>query len=132
MPCAQLLETLGLLAANSGDGTRANELLRQAFESAEISGTDRMRAAAWSHYAQRLFESGDLSGAETTALNARRIGSLDSVREMRPAWLILARVYRARGRFDLARSLIERGIAVPPRATDRQLWKMYFLYERAW
>ncbi len=128
---SQLLGILGLLAANSGDGARANEYLRQAVESAETYGDDRMRFQAWSHYAQRLFESGDLSGAETAALNAWRIGGLASVREKRPAWLTLAQIYRARGRLDLSLSLIDRGIAVPPRATDRQLWKMYFLYERA-
>ncbi len=127
----QLLGILGLLAASSGDGARANEYLRQAVESAENFGDDRMRFEAWSHYAQRLLECGDLSAAETAALNGWRIGGLASVRERRPAWLALARIYRARRQYDLAISMIQRGIAVPPRATDRQLWKMYFLYERA-
>ena len=28
-------------------------------------------------------------------------------------------------------ALIERGLAIPARRNDRQLWRMYFLYERA-
>ena len=128
---AQLLDTLGLLAAVSGDHISAHRFFLDAVNEAEPFASDRIRFEAWSHYAQELLHSGDLDGAEAAALNAYRIGHLDTVRELRPAYLTLARIYRARGNSHQALALAERGLAIPARRSDRQLWRMYFLYERA-
>lgn len=128
---AQLLDTLGLLASLSGDHTSAHRFFLEAVNEAELYGSDRIRFEAWSHYAQELLCSGDLDGAESAALNAYHIGRLDTVRELRPAFLTLARIYRARGNPGLALALAERGLTMPARRSDRQLWRMYFLYERA-
>lgn len=128
---SQFLLTLGLLASNSGDAKNALEYFRNAVKDAEENGTEYLRFQAWYHYAQELFHSGDLDGAETAALSVYRLGHLETVRELRPAYLLLARIHRARGNMPLALALIERGLAVPARRSDRLLWRMYFLYERA-
>jgi CHAT domain-containing protein len=128
---SQFLAVLGLLESNSGNGAKALKYFREAVESAEMHGADRLRFDAWNHYAQQLLLAGDLDGAETAALNVYRLGGLAGVREMRPAYLSLARIKRVRGNPGLALSLIDRGLAIPPRKGDRQLWRMYFLYERA-
>jgi len=128
---AQLLDTLGLLASVSGDRSSAHRFFLEAVKEAEPNASDRIRLEAWSHYSQDLFHSGDLDGAESAALNAYRIGHLDTVRELRPAYLALARIYRARGNPRLALAIAECGLAIPARRNDRQLWRMYFLYERA-
>jgi CHAT domain-containing protein len=128
---SQFLGVLGLLESNSGNGVKALRYFRDAVESAEINGSDPLRFEAWSHYAQQLLRAGDVDGAETAALNTYRLGRLTAVREMRPAYLSLARIHRARGNFGLALALIEGGLAVPAHRSDQQLWRMYFLHERA-
>ena len=128
---SQFFGVLGQLESNSGNGAKALKYFREAVESAEMHGSDRLRFDAWNHYAQQLLRADDLDGAETAALNVYRLGRLAGVREMRPAYLSLARIERARGNPRLALSLVDRGLAIPPRKGDRQLWRMYFLYERA-
>lgn len=128
---SQLLATLGVLARMSGDRAGAQQYLRSAVEEAELRADDRTRFEAWSHYAQALFEQGDLGAAEDAALTVFRLGRLPSVRELRPPYLLLARIHRGRGDIALASALVDRGVATPARPGDRQLWKMYFLYERA-
>ncbi len=127
---SQFLGVLGMLESNSG-GVKALRYFREAVESAEMHGSDRLRFEAWNHYAQQLLRAGDIDAAETAALNTYRLGRLAGVREMRPAYLLLARIHRARSNSKLALALIQRGLAVPPLQGDRQLWRMYFLYERA-
>lgn len=128
---SQFMGVLGLLASGSGDDRQALSYFRDAVSDAEIRGDDRLRFEAWSHYAQGLFHAGYLDDAETAGLNMYRLGGLASVREPRPAYLLLARIHRSRGKHALSLALIERGLAVPARRDDRQLWRMYFLYERA-
>lgn len=104
--------------------------LGNAVAAAELHGDDRVRFECWSLYAHELFLSGDLARAERAALNAWRLGQLSAVGELRSAYLELGRIYRAQGNFALAGALFERGLAMPVRNSDRQLWTMYFLYER--
>ena len=126
-----MLVTLGLLASRSHDTPKALHYFRQAVEEAERYGPDPYRFEAWNHYSQELLRAGYLDAAETASLNALHIGNLNTVREVRPAYLTLARLHRCRGDTRTALALIERALAIPPRVGDRQLWKMYFLYERA-
>ena len=128
---AQFLGVLGLVSSASGDSTKAIQYLREAVEAAEMYGDDRVRFEAWSHYAQELFRSGDLDNSEAAALNTYRLGRLPAVSDLRPSYLELARIYRSRGQLSRAAPLIEAGLRVAPRKGDRQLWRMYFLYERA-
>ncbi len=128
---AQLLDTLGLLASLSGNHDAARHYFVAAVNQAERYSSDRIRFEAWSHYAQDLLRAGELDAAESADLNVYRIGHLDTVRELRPALLTLARIYRAHGNTRVALALAQRGLDMPARRSDRQLWRMYFLYERA-
>jgi len=128
---SQFLGMLGLLSSRSGDGPKALEYFREAVSEAEAHGTDALRFEAWSHYAQELLRVGDLDGAETAALNACHLGRLETVCDLRPPYLTLARIHHVRGDTRTALALIERGLALPVRSSDQQLWNLYFLYERA-
>lgn len=125
------LVTLGLLSSHSGHGTKALQYFREAVSEAEAHGPDALRLEAWNYYAQGLLRAGDLPGAEIAALNAFHLGRLKTVRDLRPAYWTLARIHRARGDTRTALALINRGLAIPPRSGDHQLWNLYFLYERA-
>jgi len=127
---SQFLGMLGLLARSYNE-KKALEYFREAVSEAEVHGADALRFEAWSHYAQELFRAGDLDGAETAALHACHLGRLETVRDLRPAYWTLARVYRARGDTRTALALIECGLALPVRSSADLLWNLYFLYERA-
>ena len=60
---SQFLAVLGLLERNSGNGAKALMYFREAVDSAEMNGLDRLRLEAWSHYAKQLLREGDLDGA---------------------------------------------------------------------
>ena len=128
---SRLLVTLGLLASRSGEGAKALRYFREAVSDAERHGADTLRFEAWSNYAPELLRAGDLDSAETAALQAALVGRLETVSEIRPAYLTLARIARARGDVRTAQALIERGLMIPARSSDHQLWRRYFLYERA-
>lgn len=126
----QFLGILGVLEGRSGNTEKALDYFRQAVRAAETQGDNPTLFEAWSHYAQELFQARRGPEAERAALNAYRIGRLADVRELRPAYLLLARIARTKGDLRTANSLVSRGLEIPGRSADRQLWHMYFRYER--
>ncbi|HLJ49827.1 MAG TPA: CHAT domain-containing protein [Bryobacteraceae bacterium] len=127
---SQFYVTLGILNSQSGSPQRALDYFAEAVRQAEIQGDHRLMLEAWNHYGQELFAAGRLDEAEDAALRIYWLGRFPDCRELRPAYLLLARIARKRGDFDQAASYAGRGLDLVSQRPDNRLWEAYFRLER--